>query len=290
MKKKLDNVVQDIYDTVAVLGRGEPLEVTDEQLDQYAEFMKEALKDWLTPRANKKPTLRMSNVGKPSRQLWYDLKSDREPVGIKPETMIKFLYGHILERVVLFLTELAGHEVTDEQKEVKVSGVLGHMDCKIDGEVVDIKSASGYAFQKFKNGTLADDDPFGYMSQIAGYEHSEGTDQGGFLVINKENGELTLFRPEELDKPNIKAKIKKIKSQLKQETPPDRCYNPIPDGAAGNMKLPRMCTYCPHKFECHKDANDGEGLRVFDYAKGPLYMTKTVREPKVAEITKRFKG
>ena len=56
------------------------------------------------------------------------------------------------------------------------------------------------------------------------------------------------------------------------------------------MKLPRMCTYCPHKFECHKDANDGEGLRVFDYAKGPLYMTKTVREPKVAEITKRFKG
>ena len=79
MKKKLDNVVQDIYDTVAVLGRGEPLEVTDEQLDQYAEFMKQALKDWLTPRANKKPTLRMSNVGKPSRQLWYDLKSDREP-------------------------------------------------------------------------------------------------------------------------------------------------------------------------------------------------------------------
>jgi hypothetical protein len=287
-KKKLDNVVQDIYDTVAILGRGEPLEVTEEQLDQYAEFMKEALKDWLTPRANKKPTLRMSNVGKPSRQLWYDLKSDREPVGIKPETMIKFLYGHILERVVLFLTELAGHEVTDEQKEVKVSGVLGHMDCKIDGEVVDIKSASGYAFQKFKNGTLADDDPFGYMSQIAGYEHSEGTDQGGFLAINKENGELALFRPQELDKPNIKAKIKKIKSQLKAETPPDRCYTPIPDGASGNMKLPRMCTYCPHKFECHKDANDGKGLRVFEYSKGLNYLTKIVREPKVNEITHKM--
>ena len=287
-KKQLDTVVQDIYDTVAILGRGEPLEVTEEQLDQYAEFMKEALKDWLTPRANKKPTLRMSNVGKPSRQLWYDLKSDREPVGIKPETMIKFLYGHILERVVLFLTELAGHEVTDEQKEVKVSGVLGHMDCKIDGEVVDIKSASGYAFQKFKNGTLADDDPFGYMSQIAGYDHSEGTDQGGFLAINKENGELALFRPQELDKPNIKAKIKKIKSQLKAETPPDRCYTPIPDGASGNMKLPRMSTYCPHKFECNKDANDGKGLRVFEYSKGLNYLTKIVREPKVNEITHKM--
>ena len=107
------------------------------------------------------------------------------------------------------MTELAGHKVTDEQKEVKVGGILGHMDCKIDGEVVDIKSASGYAFQKFKNGTLAEDDVFGYMAQLAGYEQAEKSTGGGFLAINKENGELALFKPEELDKPNITAKIKK---------------------------------------------------------------------------------
>ena len=35
---------------------------------------------------------------------------------------------------------------------------------------------------------------------------------------------------------------------------------------------------------------EAKGLRVIDYAKGPLYMTKTVREQKVAEITKRYKG
>ena len=68
--------------------------------------------------------------------------------------MIKFLYGHIPERVVLFLTELAGHKVTDEQKEVKVGGILGHMDCKIDGEVIDIKSASGYVFQSLRTALL----------------------------------------------------------------------------------------------------------------------------------------
>ena len=100
------------------------------------------------------------------------------------------------------------------------------------------------------------------MAQLAGYEQAEKSTGGGFLAINKENGELALFKPEELDKPNITAKIKKVKSEIKDSTPPDFCYQPIPDGASGNMKLPRMCGYCPHKFECHKDANDGKGLRV----------------------------
>ena len=119
-KKQLDTVVQDIYDKVAILGRGETIDVSEEDLDKFAEFMKHALKDWLTPKANKDFTLRMSNIGKPTRQLWYEQNSNREPHAIRPETMIKFLYGHLLERVVLFLTELAGHEVTDEQKEIKI--------------------------------------------------------------------------------------------------------------------------------------------------------------------------
>ena len=110
----------------------------------------------------------MSNIGKPERQLWYEMKSNPREVAISAPTMIKFLYGHILERVVLFLTELSGHEVTDEQKEVKVEGVVGHMDCKIDGEVVDIKSASNFAFKKFSEGTLPENDVFGYLSQLAG--------------------------------------------------------------------------------------------------------------------------
>ena len=113
------------------------------------------------------------------------MNSEKEPTGVPAPTMIKFLYGHILERLVLFLVEIAGHKVTDEQKEIKINGVMGHMDCKIDGQVIDIKSASGFAFQKFKNGTLAEQDAFGYMAQLAGYEHAEASDQGGFLLSTK---------------------------------------------------------------------------------------------------------
>ena len=286
--KQLDTLITDIYDKVEMLGRGEAIDVSEEDLDKFGEFMKQALVDWITPRANTKPTLRMSNVGKPNRQLWFDMNSERESKGFNAPTMIKFLYGHILERVVLFLTELGGHEVTDEQKEIKVNGILGHMDCKIDGEVIDIKSASNYAFQKFKNGTLAEDDPFGYMAQLAGYEEAEGTSNGGFLAINKETGELSLFQPQELDKPNIKARITKLKSEIKSKTLPDFCYQPVAEGTSGNFKLPRGCSWCQHKFECHKDSNNGEGLRVFEYSKGLTYLTKTVREPKVKEITHRF--
>ena len=290
MKKKLDTVVEDIYSSIEDLGKGKPIKVSEEDLDKFGDFMKEAMKDWLTPRANRKPSLRMSNIGKPERQLWYELKSDPKEIAIPAPTMIKFLYGHILERVVLFLTELSGHEVTDEQKEVKVEGVVGHMDCKIDGEVVDIKSASNFAFKKFSEGTLPQNDPFGYLSQLAGYEYNEDTNQGAFLAINKESGDLVLYCPSKEDKPNIKSKINKIQKQLKQDTPPPRCYKPIDEGAYGNQKLPRECKYCPFKFKCHKDANDGEGLRVFKYYNELRYLTKVEKLPKVDEVTDRCNG
>jgi len=61
----------------------------------------------------------------------------------------------------------------------------------------------------------------------------------------------------------------------------------VPEGKAGNMKLPRGCTYCRHKNECHKDANDGKGLRVFKYSKGLMYLTKVEKEPNVLEITRQ---
>ena len=50
------------------------------------------------------------------------------------------------------------------------------------------------------------------------------------------------------------------------------------------MKLPKECTFCPYKFKCKADSNDGVGLRVFTYAKGLTYLTKVVKEPNVEEV------
>tara|TARA_Y100001951_G_scaffold100879_1_gene104929 strand:- start:15 stop:869 length:855 start_codon:yes stop_codon:yes gene_type:complete len=282
--KNLNTIVEDIYKEVSKISKGKNVVISEDDLDNFAEGMKEAMRHWLTPREVKNPYLRMSNIGKPERQLWYDMKSDPKQSEVSPDTQIKFLYGHLLEEVVLFLVKLAKHKITDKQKEVTVKGIKGHMDCKIDGEVIDIKSASNFAFRKFKYGTLPEKDSFGYLAQLSGYEEAEQTTGGGFLAINKESGELCLFRPQSLEKPNVIEKIKTLKQQLKKKTPPDRCYSPVPDGKSGNMKLPSECTWCAHKFECHKDSNDGKGLRVFKYSNGLTYLTEIKRLPKVEEV------
>jgi len=225
----------------------------------------------------------MSSIGKPSRQLYY---ADKYKESSPPDaaTLIKFLYGHILEELLLFLVKLAGHEVTDQQKEVNVKNIKGHMDCKIDGEVIDVKSASGFSFKKFQQGTLRENDPFGYMYQLAGYEKAEGTNDGGFLAINKESGEVALYQPEELDKPNVESRIDDLIEMFSIQQIPDKCYQPIPSGTKGNMKLPMGCVYCPHKIECHSDTNNGKGLRMFKYAKGIEYLTSVRSLPRVEEI------
>ena len=282
---KLNTLVPDIYSHLEKLSDGTPLPLTEEEIDKTLVGMREALVSWSTPRERDTNfTVRMSNVGKPSRQLWYEKRDPKGRGGIDGATQIKFLYGHLLEEIVLMLVRMAGHKVTDEQKEVTVDGIVGHMDCKINGEVVDVKTASRFAFNKFKDGRLSQDDPFGYLGQLAGYEAAEGTDNGGFLVLNKESGELCMYVPDDLDKPNIKTSISQLLPALELDVPPELCYTPIPDGKKGNMKLPKGCSWCKYKHECYKDANDGQGLRTFKYSNGLAYLTEVVVEPKVEEL------
>ena len=96
---------------------------------------------------------------------------------------LKLLYGHIIEHLVLYLAELAGHNIKDQQRKVEVSGVSGHIDSIIDGEVCDVKSASPFSFKKFQSGDIVGDDPFGYHAQLAAYEEGCNTKAGGFLVV-----------------------------------------------------------------------------------------------------------
>jgi hypothetical protein len=280
----LSTVVSDIYQELEMLSEGKPLPLTEADIDKTMVGMRAALMDWATPRKrNTDFTVRMSNVGKPSRQLWYEKRDPEGRGGIDGATQIKFLYGHLLEEIVLMLVRMAGHKVTDEQKEVVVQGITGHMDCKINGEVVDVKTASRFAFNKFRDGRLAQDDPFGYLGQLAGYEKAEGTDKGGFLVLNKESGELCMYLPDDLDKPNIDTRINELLPALELDIPPALCYDPIPDGKKGNMKLAKGCSWCKYKYKCHSDSNDGAGLRTFKYSNGLAYLTEVVAEPKVEE-------
>ena len=158
--KSIDTLVKDIYDLFDPLVEVDLNEKeVDAHLDSFTESIKETLRNFLNEVPLKKRNLRLSAIGKPARQLWYDKNSKEEPKPLEPSTRVKFLYGHMLEDLLILFSRLAGHTVTDLQKTVSVNGIKGHQDCVIDGVLVDCKSASGRSFEKFSKNKLYSDDP-----------------------------------------------------------------------------------------------------------------------------------
>lgn len=280
--KTIHTLVEDIY---SVFTQGADVDDTlvEELGLAIANTIKERLEEYKEPHV---PRLRLSNVGKKDRQLYYELNGYKKPELSAP-TKIKFLYGDILEHILLFLAKVSGHTVTGEQTKLSVCGVEGSRDCVIDGVTVDVKSASPYGFKKFNEGTLLNDDPFGYIPQITSYmtgDKETNQDFAAFLAVNKVSGELCLTEIDELMMPDMEKRIPHIKTVIKSSTPPPRCYDEVPEGKSGNMTLSRGCSYCDFKEECWKDSNDGQGLRKFVYSNGIKYLTKVVKEPKVKEL------
>ena len=283
--KTIDTLVEDIYNLF------EPSiinQISEKDLEKHLkEFTKNVtnnIKTVLNEQPRKKRKLSLSSIGKPTRQLWYDKHSNSEARPLAPSTRIKFLYGHILEDLLILLSRVAGHTVTEEQKQVEVEGIKGHQDCKIDGVLVDCKSASGFAFKKFANNRLADDDPFGYIAQISAYSEGNGVNEAYFLAIDKQHGNIALTRVHDMEMINAKERVQYLKGALDSKTVPDRCYSDIPEGVSGNRKLVIGCVFCPHKRECWSDANNGQGLRAFKYEKGTTYLTHVSKEPRVEEV------
>lgn len=233
----------------------------------------------------------MSNLGKNPLQVYYDIKgypddSDNMPELLDANTKLKFLFGDIVEQLAILLARSAGHTVTNEQRVVDVDGVLGSIDCLIDEELVDVKSASTRGLLKFASEKeLRQDDPFGYIKQISGYATGMGKDRAYFWAIGKETGDMRLCR---VRTDEVGEDIQRLRETLSSDLPPYRCANDRPEGSSGNRRLASPCTYCTHKRECWKDSNNGEGLRVFKYSSGPKHLTEVVRLPDVPEITKEF--
>ncbi len=284
--KTVDTLVDDIY--ALMVSKEVPEGVSLEaEIDRFGVHCKDLMRTLFT-RERDDRKLRMSNIGRPDRFLWNAVNNPQEEEEFTGNTYVKFMYGHLIEEMLIFLTRLSGHEVTDEQKKCEVAGIKGSMDCKIDGIVTDVKSTSSFAFKKFKNGNLAYDDPFGYVAQIKGYAHSEGETKFGWLAMDKQNGHLTYLMYDSEDKEHfcydkvsfdIEEHIERVKKLVEQPTPPNVCYQPIADGKGGNQKLDVGCSYCSYKGTCWPS------LRAFKYSSGPRYLVEVHNEPKVEEIS-----
>lgn len=284
--KSIDTLVDDIY---SLFGK-EKIDIQPEHLEKFTEELSSLVVQRLRRDDNEQRRLRLSNVGKPDRQLWYDIHWDGETEPLPPDALIKFMYGDVLEHLMLLLARQAGHLVEMEQAEVEVDGIKGHPDAVIDGVVVDVKSAASHMFDRFNNGNLEQfaNDTFlgGYLDQLAGYVEAINPDaDGAFLAIDKTLGKICLLKiPNEVLKQiEIRKRIEHKKEVLEQSEVPPRCYEPKAKGKSGNFVLATGCSYCAHKFHCWSDANNDQGLRTFYYSSGPEYFTHVEKEPRVIE-------
>jgi len=287
LSKTIDTLVEDIYEVVKGNGGWDAT---------VSQFFKEELDDALKSRFNRpkptsgapfKGTLRMSNIGTQCRRkLWYSVNVPVTQQQFGGAKLLSFLYGDILEVLLISLAKAAGHEVWGEQDEFIVDGIKGHRDCVIDGVTIDIKTASNYSFKnKFLVGLTEDKDDFGYLSQLSSYVYADqdprvSDTEGAFLVIDKSTGELVLDRHDLSD--YVKDKLNEfqyVRGMTQSNLPPNRVYTDNPEGKAGNRVLSPPCSFCEYKETCWGN------LRVFDYFNGPKYFTKVTKLPKVPEIT-----
>lgn len=302
--KTIDTLVPDIDEVLRRLAAGEAVEMTEEQRATFFASITVALDKMLEGRKSwdrtAKKTLYMSEIGKPcTRAVWYSYHRPSWGEKLHPHTLVKFLFGNMIEAFTLLLAKLAGHEVESENESVTFEyrgwEFRGRLDAVVDGALLDVKSAGSRSISKFSEGLNDNNDAFGYRMQLEGYDYAKQyiNEETGFLVVNKETGAL-VWSPytgsEQHDsKLAVEAKLDVLIDALEHtEAPPARTFDAVPEGKSGNMKLATNCSYCDYKNACWADANQGHGLRTFIYAKGPVFLTEVVKTPDVYEVPREI--
>jgi len=282
---EMKQIVDDVYEVLK-----NPPEISDEWTQELGIRMAMVLKNALRPHeVSYKP--RMSSMGRGDRYIYYSTRpTPKEELG--GDTLLKFAYGHLIEELLLGLVKLAGHTVSNEQEELDLHGIKGHLDALIDGELIDVKSASSYSFAKFKDGRLYEEgsDPFGYIEQLNAYAQAGGYKPAGWLVMDKQLGKLCFAKAQSFREPDMAQRAIEINAIADSDIVPDRCDTDKPFQKAGNRILKPVCSYCQFKQTCWADCNGGHGLRVFAYSDGPKYLTHVAKLPKPPEITRTAFG
>lgn len=282
MTKKIETVVEDIYSVLT--------DKTHEYSKDNAQALGNAIANTVVEKLSKDQEfrLRFSNIGeKCLRRLWYQKNTPEKAEPLPPWTRMKFLFGDIVEHLVLFLAKEAGHRVTGEQTKMELAGINGSRDAVLDGLTSDVKSASTYSLNKFKDHLKPEEDAFGYLDQLGGYTEAgkddplvEDKERFAFLAVDKTLGHIVLdiHKKRKDASEHFKRAIADKTAGIASTTAPARAFSPEPDGKSGNEKLGTKCSYCEFKRTCWT------GMRTFLYSNGPRYLTKVARLPDVQEI------
>jgi len=240
----------------------------------------DSCRDSVTTQLNKQRQykIRMSGLGRPLCQQLLEKKGVEQEV--QYNMLFRFLFGDLVEAIAVLVLEQAGIDIVEKQKAVNLNiggtNVSGTLDLIIRDEfgqdkVWDVKSASEWAYKFKYTGyggyeKIKEDDPFGYIMQGHLYGEATGLPFGGWIVINKSSGEVTVVEAPDWQADDRKEYMADAKERIKVLTDESLEFK-VPfkdifevykqDGQevrTGNKLLPRPCNMCGYKAHCWKDA------------------------------------
>jgi len=234
---------------------------SEETAKKIGEEVAEAvIRQFGSGKSRKEFRLRMSNIGRPTCQLWFE-KNKPESALPKPSTFVmNMMIGDIVEAIFKGLLKEAKVDFDDTDQVTLDVGdsngtrVSGSYDLIMGGAVDDIKSASDWSYRnKFESyAALKKSDPFGYVGQLAGYAKASDKRAGGWWVVNKANGDFK-YVPAAID---MRKELTKLKETVEKvnENKFERCFEAVPETyrgkPSGNMVLNDNCRFCDYRFEC----------------------------------------
>ena len=248
-----------VYSFLQKAMKGES-DMAEEIRDQVAQDVKAALEKQFSGPSRDEFKLRMSNIGRPKCQLWFEKNDSEDKTPLPPHFLMNMIIGDIVEAVFKGLLRAAGISFTDNEKvTLKLEDgteINGEFDMVLDDAVDDVKSASPWSYQnKFaSSAALADGDSFGYIAQLVGYSRAAGKRMGGWWVVNKANGEFKYVPAEDIDEATVLSEIQDTVSYINNDEPFQRCFEPVSEThyrkPTGNKKLGVGCSFCSYKHKC----------------------------------------
>ena len=208
--------------------------------------------------------LRMSNIGRPTCQLWFEKNMPDYADPLPTTFVMNMMLGDIVEAVFKGIMKEAKVKFENSDKvslDIADTKVSGTYDLVLDDAVDDIKSASDWSYRnKFESfDTLAEEDPFGYVGQLAGYAKALGKKAGGWWVVNKANGSFKYVPADGID---LEKEVDKLEKNINTVNSNEfkRCYEPVEETfrskPTGNTVLSKTCSFCRYRKACWENLQE----------------------------------
>ena len=143
-----------------------------------------------------------------------------------------------------FVLKVAGANITGGKDKVSLTSQVQPDDIEIDGKVLDVKSASPWAFQnKWSQGYeyLKNNDDFGYVGQLIGYARPRKPPELDRRMQSTGAVRVIECDPSDEEVQVVTEMIEKNVTAIKTNAPFKRCFEPIKTVARQTTGDKRLC-------------------------------------------------